>query len=109
MKNRAGTLVSNLSGDAEYKSFLPNPLPPEVVELDNEAEKLLIQYLIIKNERKLIHRSFFLENIIGNTINVLLKMYILFYKPNQLFLIFIRRSDVFANFVIGGDCLLVRL
>lgn len=43
MKNRAGTLVSNLSGDAEYKSFLPNPLPPEVVELDNEAEKLLIE------------------------------------------------------------------
>ena len=43
MKNRAGTLVSNLSGDAEYKSFLPNPLPPEVVELDKEAEKLLIE------------------------------------------------------------------
>lgn len=43
MKNRSGTLVSNLSGDAEYKSFLPNPLPPEVVELDNEAEKLLIE------------------------------------------------------------------
>ena len=43
MKNRAGTLVSNLSGDAEYKSFLPNPLPPEVIELDNEAEKLLIE------------------------------------------------------------------
>ena len=43
MKNRAGTLVSNLSGDAEYKSFFPNPLPPEVVELDNEAEKLLIE------------------------------------------------------------------
>lgn len=43
MKNRAGTLVSNLSGDAKYKSFLPNPLPPEVVELDNEAEKLLIE------------------------------------------------------------------
>lgn len=43
MKKRAGTLVSNLSGDAEYKSFLPNPLPPEVVELDNEAEKLLIE------------------------------------------------------------------
>lgn len=43
MKNRSGTLVSNLSGDAEYKSFLPNPLPPEVIELDNEAEKLLIE------------------------------------------------------------------
>lgn len=42
MKNRAGRLVSNLSGEAEYQSFLPNPLPP-VIETDSETEKLLIE------------------------------------------------------------------
>ncbi len=29
MTNRAGTFVSNLSGEMEYKSFLPSPLPPK--------------------------------------------------------------------------------
>ena len=28
MKNRAGELVTNLSGKMAYKSFKPNPLPP---------------------------------------------------------------------------------
>lgn len=28
MSNRAGTLVSNLSGDMAYQSFRPAPLPP---------------------------------------------------------------------------------
>lgn len=43
MANRAGTLVSNLSGEMEYKSFLPSPLPPNPpVELSSELlEKLL--------------------------------------------------------------------
>ena len=44
MKNRAGKLISNLSGEAEYKSFLPNPLPPVPnIEIDRETEKLLIE------------------------------------------------------------------
>ncbi|MBQ9531736.1 MAG: Fic family protein [Eubacterium sp.] len=44
MKNRAGKLVSNLSGEAEYNSFCPNPLPPvPTIETDNEMESLLIE------------------------------------------------------------------
>ncbi len=41
MNNRAGKLVTNLSGEAEYKSFLPTPLPPEV-DVDNEMVSLLV-------------------------------------------------------------------
>ncbi len=41
MNNRAGKLVTNLSGEAEYKSFLPSPLPP-VIEMDDEMISLLV-------------------------------------------------------------------
>jgi Fic family protein len=44
MNNRAGTLKNNLSGEAQYKSFVPAQLPPAPqIELDNEAVKLLVQ------------------------------------------------------------------
>ena len=33
--SKAGTQISNLSGDAAYKSFSPSPLPPEL-NIDNE-------------------------------------------------------------------------
>lgn len=39
--NKAGKFVSNLSGEAEYKSFLPSPLPPEL-EMDDEMVSLLV-------------------------------------------------------------------
>lgn len=43
MVNRAGTERINLSGEAEYKSFLPAPLPPHPpVVLDDEAIGLLV-------------------------------------------------------------------
>ncbi len=41
MNNKAGKFVTNLSGEAEYKSFLPAPLPSEV-EMDNEMVLLLV-------------------------------------------------------------------
>lgn len=41
MNNRAGRFVSNLSGEAEYKSFYPNPLPP-TLEMDEEMISLLL-------------------------------------------------------------------
>ncbi len=41
MQNKAGKLVTNLSGEAEYKSFLPSPLPP-VIEMDDEMISLLV-------------------------------------------------------------------
>ena len=39
--NKAGRFVSNLSGEAEYKSFLPSALPPEIV-MDEEMVSLLV-------------------------------------------------------------------
>lgn len=39
--NKAGKFVSNLSGEAEYKSFLPSALPPEL-EMDEEMVSLLV-------------------------------------------------------------------
>lgn len=40
--NKAGKYVSNLSGEYEYKSFLPAPLPP-VIETDGEMTALLVE------------------------------------------------------------------
>ena len=43
MNKRSGTLRTNLSGEATYKSFIPAPLPPSPpIELDAQAIKLLI-------------------------------------------------------------------
>lgn len=48
MNNRAGCLVTNLSGEMAYQSFRPNPLPPEPpIEMSNE----LIAKLIDANRR----------------------------------------------------------
>lgn len=41
--NRAGTYVDNLTGEATYQSFKPNPLPPmPEIETDEEIVKLLV-------------------------------------------------------------------
>jgi hypothetical protein len=40
--NKAGKYVSNLSGEYEYKSFLPAPLPP-VIETDGKMTALLVE------------------------------------------------------------------
>ncbi len=41
--NRAGTYVDNLTGEATYQSFKPNPLPPmPEIEMDEEVVKLLV-------------------------------------------------------------------
>ncbi len=43
MSNRAGTLISNLSGDMAYQSFRPSPLPPNPpIELSSELVTKLI-------------------------------------------------------------------
>ena len=42
MSNRAGTYKANLSGNLQYRSFVPEPLPPEPpLELDDDALGLL--------------------------------------------------------------------
>ena len=41
--NRAGIYVDNLTGEATYQSFKPNPLPPmPEIEMDEEIIKLLV-------------------------------------------------------------------
>lgn len=43
MQNRAGQFITNLSGEAEYRSFKPSPLPPTPpIVLDDEGSALLI-------------------------------------------------------------------
>ena len=42
MNNRAGNWITNLSGEAAYKSFVPAPLPPALV-LDTETINLLVK------------------------------------------------------------------
>lgn len=44
MQNRSGSFITNLSGDAAYRSFQPAPLPPNPpVALDEETSALLIE------------------------------------------------------------------
>lgn len=44
MNNRAGHYKSNLSGEMAYKSFMPNPLPPDPpVELTEDIVSLLVK------------------------------------------------------------------
>ena len=43
MKNRAGKMVRNLSGEMAYYSYYPQPLPPQPdIEIDTEMRQLLI-------------------------------------------------------------------
>ncbi len=42
MENRAGKYIKNLSGELEYKSFCPTPLPPEI-KMDDELISLLVK------------------------------------------------------------------
>ena len=44
MKNRAGEFKKNLSGELQYSSFSPNPLPPNPpIEMESEIVNLLIK------------------------------------------------------------------
>lgn len=44
MNNRAGHYKSNLSGEMAYKSFMPNPLPPDPpIELTEDIVSLLVK------------------------------------------------------------------
>ncbi len=43
MANRAGKFRTNLSGEAAYKSFVPNPLPPvPEIEMDDDMIRILV-------------------------------------------------------------------
>ena len=44
MKNRAGEFKKNLSGELQYSSFSPSPLPPNPpIEMESEIVNLLIK------------------------------------------------------------------
>lgn len=44
MKNRAGEYRKNFSGEAEYQSFIPAPLPPTpIIEIDDDMLECLIK------------------------------------------------------------------
>ena len=44
MRGRAGELITNLTGEAAYKSFMPSPLPPNPpLGLDSEMVELLVK------------------------------------------------------------------
>lgn len=43
MKNRAGKMMQNFSGETAYTSFYPKPLPPDPnIEIDADMQQLLI-------------------------------------------------------------------
>lgn len=70
MKNRAGTYVSNLSGDMSYQSFKPAPLPPvPSLTLNNEIVFKLVE--ASKNLTLLDALASFVPNI-----NLLVSMYV---------------------------------
>ena len=39
--NRAGEYITNLQGEARYRSFRPSPLPPKDLQIDEETVSLL--------------------------------------------------------------------
>ncbi len=47
MKNRSGTYRNNLSGEAQYKSFVPSPLPPNPPLILDEA---MVNMLVAANK-----------------------------------------------------------
>ena len=52
MKNRAGQYVTNLSGKMEYKSFKPNPLPPNPpVTWDAEIVEYFVKAILFSPTR----------------------------------------------------------
>ena len=70
MSERAGKLKVNLSGAAEYKSFVPSPLPPDpAVKTDDETLALLV-----KSHKQLV----LLEAIAAHipSINMFVSMYV---------------------------------
>ncbi len=70
MANRAGKFRTNLSGEAAYKSFVPNPLPPyPEVKIDDD----MIQILVAANKSLAV-----LEGISSRipNINLFVSMYV---------------------------------
>ncbi len=52
MKNRAGEYVTNLSGKMDYKSFKPNPLPPNPpVTWDAEIVEYFVKAILFSLTR----------------------------------------------------------
>ena len=87
MNNRAGFWRKNLSGELEYKSFVPSPLPPNpVIELSNEAINKLMQAHIALAEL----------NAIATRV-----------PSNKLFIVmYVRKEAVLSSQIEGTQCTL---
>ena len=90
MSNRAGTLVTNLSGDMAYQSFRPTPLPPiPPIELSNE----LVTKLIDSNKKLAM-----LDGLSSRIPNM------------ELFVsMYIRKEALLSSQIEGTQCTLRRL
>ena len=55
---RAGEYITNLSGEAEYKSFRPTPLPVEI-DMDAETKEILFETIkiFIKSAKDTVQNS----------------------------------------------------
>ena len=53
--SRSGEYIRNMTGEAEYRSFRPAPLPPEpALEMDDEMLRLLVDQPEVFNTDKAI-------------------------------------------------------
>jgi len=87
MVNRAGKTIDNLSGESAYRSFFPNPLPPQPsIAVDTEMQQLLID----------AHKKLALLNGISNRI------------PNKdLFIsMYVRKEALVSSQIEGTQCTL---
>ncbi len=83
MKNRAGEFRKKLTGELQYKSFLPNPLPPNPpVEIDEE-----IVHLLAKTNRIIG----FLEGFSRQVPNI--ELFVSMYVRKEALFIFSDRRD----------------
>ena len=87
MVNRAGKTIDNLSGESAYRSFFPNPLPPQPgIAVDTEMQQLLID----------AHKKLALLNGISDRI------------PNKdLFIsMYVRKEALVSSQIEGTQCTL---
>lgn len=67
MKNRAGYYQTHLSGDASYKSYVPNPLPPEpYIDFDMDLINWMIKAnnelaILNTNTKRILDTSLFIS------------------------------------------------
>ena len=85
--NRAGSLMKNLSGEAAYNSFRPNPLPPQP-RLTLEED---VQAILVEANRRLAQLDV-MSKLIAN-VNLFVSMYV-------------RKEALISSMIEGTQCTL---